>query len=103
MRVISAFFTCSKLLENVDLYVYLFVCLFVCPHQISTTHLQRFLIYHHQIDSTIKVSYCLNTGTLFYLLRCVILQTCFSASLYCAFVEVTLEFRASGMLVDLIL
>jgi len=31
VRVISAFFTCSKLLENVDLYVYLFVCLDLEP------------------------------------------------------------------------
>lgn len=27
MRLISEFFTCSKLLENVDLYVCLYVCL----------------------------------------------------------------------------
>lgn len=31
VRVISAFFTSSKLLENVDLYVYLFVCLDLEP------------------------------------------------------------------------
>jgi len=30
VRVISAFFTCSKLLENADLYVCLFLCFFVC-------------------------------------------------------------------------